>query len=414
MNKKQEVQDRIFESWNQADRNGIAIASVGIGKAKWIIDRCRELTKEFKRGTVMVLTNSTHLRDVGFLKELDKWWSREEFYQRCDIQCYQTAYKWTGQSFLAVFADEFDTSLSPEYSKFYWNNTWQLFMGLSGTMTEDQIEIAVRIAPLLFKYTVQKAQEDGVVNKVEIFVHNVPLSRINNYDTGKGFLTSEYKNIMYWNNSVAELEDEVNMQRQLIKDIQQNGMAQGLGIQDIPGLRRTLSGKTEYLKRKYIARSRQYYSLHSLVMYALELQEFILKKHPEGKILMFSKLTKIADKLGPAYHSKRKSIKTIDDFNSGKSRVLSVVGSVKRGVSFVDVTHSITHSMDSSKTNFTQREVGRMVRNNPDTVSKLHILNPVINDPEKGLIDLQPKKWIEKACAGFSTRVMNVPQWWDA
>jgi len=411
-NKKQAVQDRINDAWVKADRNGVAIASVGVGKAKWIIDRCRELVGQVKRGTVMVLTNSTHLRDVGFLEELDKWWDRDVFFDRCDIQCYQTAYKWTGQNFLAVFADEFDQSLTPEYSKFYWNNNWKYFMGLSGTLTEDQMEMATRIAPMLFSYTVQQAQEDGVINKVEIFVHNVPLSGLNNFDTGKGFMTSELKNITYWIKSVDELQDEVNIQRQLIKDIQSQGFVQGMGIQDIPALKWTLKGKMEHLKRKRIARARQFYSLNSLTIYALRLQEFILDKHPEDKVLMFSKLIKMADKLGPSYHSKKKSKKTIDNFNSGESRILSVVGSVSRGVSFVNVRHSITHSMDASKTNFTQREVGRMVRNNPDSVSKLHILNPIINDPKKGLVDLQPKEWIKKACVGFHTRTMNVPQWW--
>ena len=411
-NKKQKIQDNIKLAWEQGGRNGITVASVGIGKAKWIIDRCIELTEQFRVGTIMVLTNSTHLRDVGFLKEVERWWDLDEFFDRCDIQCYQTAYKWRDQSFLAVFADEFDTSMTPKYSEFYWNNKWKYFMGLSGTLTQDQYDMAKGIAPMLFQYSVHQAQDEGVINKVELFIHNVPISTIVNLDTGKGFETSEYKNIMYWNSSFDELLEQVKEIGQMIKDIQQNGESGGFTILDVTNLRANLKGKQLYLKRKAMARARQFHGLPSLVTYALKLQEFILNKYPEDKVLMFSKLTKIADQLGPSYHTKNKNSKTIDDFNSGDSRVLSVVSSVKRGVSFVNVKHSITHSLDGSATNFEQREIGRMVRNNPDSVSKIHLLNPVINSRSKGIIQLQPRVWIDKVSKGFFIKEVNIPQWW--
>ena len=358
------------------------------------------------------MTNSTHLRDTGFPEELDKWWNREEFFDRCDIQCYQTAYKWEGKKYLGVFADEFDTSLTPKYSKFYWNNKWEYFMGLSGTLTEDQYETALQIAPMLFQYSVQQAQSDGLINKVEIFVHNVPLSWINTLDTGKGFVTSEVSNIKYWNKGVEELQDEINMQKEMIKQIQENGMYDNLSIVDVPELRRSLRGKNEHLKRKRMARARQFYNMPSLSVYALKLQGYLLGKYPEDKVIMFSKSTKIADSLGPSYHSKNKKEQNLIDFNNGTNRVLSVVKSVSRGISFVNLKHAITQSMDASATGFIQREIGRMVRANPDEIAKVHILNPVINDSKLGLVQLQPKVWIDKATKGFKYKEINIVDWW--
>ena len=128
---------------------------------------------------------------------------------------------------------------------------------------------------------------------------------------------------------------------------------------------------------------------------------------------MFSKSQKIADSLGPSYHSKNKKQENLDKFNTGENRVLSVVGSVNRGINFIDLRHAITHSMDGSSTNFIQREIGRMVRANPDDLAKVHIMNPVINDYKKGIIQLQPRKWIEKATKGFEAENINVTQWWE-
>lgn len=411
--KKQAIQDRIYDAWVEKDRNGIAIASVGIGKAKWIIDRCRELVKEHKTGKILVMTNSTQLRDEGFPKEIDKWWNRSAFFDRCDIQCYATTYKWTGVKFLAVFADEFDMSLSPEFSKFYGNNTWDYFMGLSGTLTQEQYEMAIQIAPMVFQYSVQEAQVEGLVNKVKIFIHNVPVSWQKTVDTGKGFMTSEANEIKYWNNAIAELEEEINHNRETIKNIQDLGWYNNMGIHDIPGIRVGLKGKDEHLKFKRMARARKFYNLQSTTLYALKLQEYLLKKYEGEKIIMFSKSIDVAKRLGPAYHSKDQNQSNIDKFNSGENRVLSVVGSVNRGVSFVNLRHAITHSMDGSSTNFIQREIGRMVRENPDVLAKVHILNPVINDYKEGIIQLQPRKWIEKATKGFETEDINIKEFWE-
>ena len=412
MSKKQKIQDQINSLWKENNRNGIAIASVGVGKAKWIIDRCKELVQEHKKGKILVMTNSTQLRDEGFLQELDKWWDRTEFFNRCDIQCYATTYKWSGVKFLAVFADEFDMSLSPEFSKFYWNNSWDYFMGLSGTLTPEQFEIARRIAPMLFQYTVQQAQDEGLINKVRIIIHNVPLSWQQTMDTGKGFMTSEASNIKYWNRSIDELTDEVNVQKELIQNIQEQGWYAGMGIASVPSLKVILRSKTEHLKNKRMARARQFYNLKSVTKYALRLQEFLLNKHPDDKVIMFSKSVQIADELGPSYHSKNKNQENIDKFNTGENRVLSVVGSVSRGVSFENLKYAISHSMDGSSTNFIQREIGRMVRANPDEVATVHLLNPVINDYKTGIHQLQSRVWIEKATKGFEVEEMNIKQWW--
>jgi len=172
-------------------------------------------------------------------------------------------------------------------------------------------------------------------------------------------------------------------------------------------------GKQEHLKRKRMARARVFYNLESVSKYAMKLQNYLLEKYEGDKLIMFSKSIKIADQLGPTFHSKNKSQENIDKFNSGENKVLSVVASVSRGVSFVNLKHAITHSMDASSTNFVQREIGRMVRANPDELAKVHILNPVLNDYKQGIVDLQPRVWIDKATKGFETEDINIKQFWE-
>lgn len=76
----------------------------------------------------------------------------------------------------------------PKYLQFYFNNKYQAFIGLSATIDRKtkyeengQIftkgDILDKIAPVVFKYSINEAQKDNVSRKLNIYVINHPIRR---------------------------------------------------------------------------------------------------------------------------------------------------------------------------------------------------------------------------------------------
>src|SRR5690606_5781327 len=79
-------------------------------------------------------------------------------------------------------SDEIHDALSPQYSKFFYNNSYEAIIGLSATInrnTEYQLpdgEIITKgkllddIAPVCFRYKISDGQQDGTARRLNVYV----------------------------------------------------------------------------------------------------------------------------------------------------------------------------------------------------------------------------------------------------
>ena len=124
---KDQEQKKALNAWAKAGFTGSIIAGTGFGKSRCgvlaaahVIDNVdKNETKHEPRALVLVPT--VQLQDQ-FKEEFEKW-DKSKHLDYVEIMCYQSAYKLVDQHFDIVVCDEIHLGLSPEYRKFFKNNT---------------------------------------------------------------------------------------------------------------------------------------------------------------------------------------------------------------------------------------------------------------------------------------------------
>lgn len=109
---------------------------------------------------------------------------------------------------------EIHDSLTPAYSEFYFNNSYDAVIGLSATINKKveyvdknnkvftKGDLLDKIAPVCFKYTMNQGQTEGTSRKLNIYVINHELDEVNkNVKSGnikKPFYQTEKEAYSYW------------------------------------------------------------------------------------------------------------------------------------------------------------------------------------------------------------------------
>ena len=86
--------------------------------------------------------------------------------ERVNRICYQNAYKLKEEHYDIVVCDEIHLGLSPEYRKFFENNTWNRLLCMTATPPEDieYKEILFAMAPLIYNISFDKCVGLGLVS----------------------------------------------------------------------------------------------------------------------------------------------------------------------------------------------------------------------------------------------------------
>ena len=119
---KDEEQKRALNNWAKHKFSGSIIAGTGFGKSRCGVIAVGKTLDSTESGKGLVLV-PTHQLQEQFKQEFIKW-NYEHVLDRVDIVCYQSAYKLEGNHYTVVVCDEIHLGLSPEYRKFFENNTW--------------------------------------------------------------------------------------------------------------------------------------------------------------------------------------------------------------------------------------------------------------------------------------------------
>ena len=380
---KDEEQKRALNNWAKHKFSGSIIAGTGFGKSRCGVIAVGKTLDSTESGKGLVLV-PTHQLQEQFKQEFIKW-NYEHVLDRVDIVCYQSAYKLEGNHYTVVVCDEIHLGLSPEYRKFFENNTWDRLLCMTATPPEDieYKEVLYEMSPVVYRISLDKCVELGLVSPY--VVHCVPIkltaSEQNEYKKANNtFVYSKY---------ILGQFDAFDQAKYIMG----------------PGKNTATNEQKAAAAQFYRAiRQRKAVVDHADGKIAA-LQKIVIKNIGE-KILVFGGSNEFTNKLADAtetfstvYHSgktKKQREQALKDFRSGDRPVLCSTKALNQGFDVADATMAVICGLTSKALTMIQR-VGRIIRYQEGKIGKIYVLY---------VKDSQEEKWLKS-----SVKSLNNVKW---
>jgi superfamily II DNA or RNA helicase len=348
---KDAEQRKALNNWVKRNYNGSIIAGTGFGKS-----RCGVLAVNFtfqrradmEGAKALVLVPTQQLQDQ-FKDEFIKW-GFEHLLESIEVMCYQSAYKLKGNHYDIVVCDEIHLGLSPEYRKFFKNNTYDKLLCMTATLPEEQEyqELLETISPITYKITLDECVNLGLVAPYEIICVPIKLTDVEQADYKKANNTFVYAKYVLG---------------------QFDAFDQAKFIMG-PGKNTASSQEKAAAAQFYRSiRARKTVVDHANNKIAM-LQKIVIKSIGE-KILVFGGSNEFTNKLADAtetfstvYHSgktKKQKEKALEDFRSGDKPVLCSTKALNQGFDVADATMAVICGLTSKGLTMIQR-VGRIAK----------------------------------------------------
>jgi len=169
----------------------------------------------FDTAKILIIVPTELIRDKVFPEDFIKF-GKKNLLKNVQIECMQTVYRWDKQHFKLVILDEAHNMLPKEnetdyeYFKFFDNNTYDYFMGLSATIDNELKQFQHKIGPTVFSYDISQAAKDGVVSAFKFINYAVQFTpsemeeykkvqrSYNYYEMELGGSFEAYKTALIW------------------------------------------------------------------------------------------------------------------------------------------------------------------------------------------------------------------------
>ena len=371
---KDEEQKKAINAWAKNKFKGSIIAGTGFGKSRCGVIAIGKTLSDNLHSTALVLVPTTQLQEQ-FKQEFIKW-GYEDVLERVDIMCYQSAYKLDGNHYDVVVCDEIHLGLSPEYRKFFENNTWDRLLCMTATLPEDYEykEVLYKIAPVVYTITLDLCVKLGLVSPYEIVCIPVKLTDLEEKEYKKANNTFVYAKYCLGQFDAFDRAKHI----------------MGAG-------KHTASSEDKAAAAQFYRAIRQ---RKAVVDHAdnkvAELQKIVIKNIGE-KILVFggsneftNKLADATDTFSTVYHSgktKKQKEQALADFRSGDKPVLCSTKALNQGFDVADATMAVICGLTSKALTMIQR-VGRIIRYQEDKIGKIFVLY---------VRDSQEEKWLKSS-----------------
>jgi len=393
------------------------ILSTGFGKSKVVID----ILKALRPKKVLILVNSTDLRDDSWKVEFKKFKALTMYNKNVEITTYQTAYKWSkaikNLDDYFIIADEVDFAADTEkYSAFFDTYFDVKTLGITGFVTDIKKDWFNKYLPVLKQLTANDAQKEGILNKLHfVFVkYNLSMNPKDikveyiKYGSKKHFTQSENASYDYKNKQVMILIGE---QAKINTDYMQGKLT----VTQFDAQIRSLQYKIDGAVRD---RSNLLLTSISAATVTKKLIQYILKDK-ENKVIIFSKRTSQSEIIcGKANSYNGKLTKPIAatmfaDFQSSKLNYLGVCDKLNRGVNINNLNTAILETFYGSDTQAVQR-FGRLMRLDPDKMATIYVLLPYYMRAERDghthtVQETQQVKWAKNMLR--STSITSYETW---
>lgn len=211
-------------------------------------------------------------------------------------------------------------------------------LGLSGTVSKESEELALNELnmSMIVQYTAEQAIRDGIISNYQVTVHSVPLDN----------------NKKYLKNSKGQLITEATKYQNFNFIIESN-------------------------KRKGINNKFLYINRNNLVKNSISKNIYIksLISKLKDRVLVFVGSIKAAEKLKvPVFHSQTKDLQEFEDFKSGKTKQLAVIGIGGSGVTYLSLSHLIIANITWNEEDISQKIFRCMLLDYEDKVADIHII----------------------------------------
>jgi superfamily II DNA or RNA helicase len=365
---RERIQLEAISALEKSNFNGIFLLPTGTGKSRVLIECVKKLIKLYGYKKIWYLCNSTNLRDRDFVKEL-KEWGAEELEPLINRMCYQTAYKIQGEDIDIIIADEFDYSLTPEYSKVYNNNTFKHKIYTTAYIDKDKMKYVEQMnVKVVYDKGLQEVEDKQVLNKSRYYFVHFPMSNEESKEYIR--LSSKIRMLMSEKSSAV-----------------------------LSGVKSKISYANHKLDLAIRARKRYLNALESCAFYCRKLMQEIYSQDKGCKILTFCELTKQANSVCKyTYHSDSEE-GNLEKFRNDEIQSLAVCGKINRGVNIKGIKYIIFESCNQSKTQLIQR-LGRGKRLKQDEVLNVYFMIPCyINNGKYEFTKV--RDWIVNAASGL-------------
>ena len=403
------------------------VLSTGTGKSKVAIDIMKHRASQKKPLKVLITSPRTNLKE-NWVKELAKWGIKpfvNNDYVDNDSNTYhiriinvQTCYKWSKTllgMFDLVICDEVHTMVTEEYGKLITNahDLGIELLGLTGTpdlSNQSKKQFYEKYCPIVYTYL--DSAKDGIVNKRRYIIYEYELSDKFQVDVKAGkkqWKSGEKKQYTYLEQAVRDAELEILKAANLSIAITSENVEALLEANKRYAFFRAKEwfwdkkGNKDQMDagRKYMwavtARKNLLLDLSSTRALAQEMIKEIHSLHPDNKVLVFSELTKQADRICEhAIHSNvHKNAKkaeeintnTLDMFDRGEIKAVASCNSLTLGINITGANYQVIESLQGSETQLIQK-LGRSDRLDVDEIATAIFI--VV----KGT---QSEKWFNKA-----------------
>lgn len=351
MKTKDEIQQQALEAIADKKRCTVAV-SMGVGKTLIGLKHMARNYTDYTRFLVVAPKKSIFQSWIDDAKKFNM----EYLLESMTFTTYLSLPK-QATSYDVVYLDECHSLL---YSHEAWLSNYQgKILGLTGTPPKvarsEKGEMVGQFCPVVYKYVVDTAVEDKILNDYRIVLHGVELDDRINYHVKtktKSWMSSEVKDYDW---KTSRLENARSM-------------------------------KEEHISR--IMRMKGLMGYPSKERYAKALFESI-----EDKCILFANTHEQADKLCKhSYHSGNPlSEDNLLKFKSGEINKLSAVLQLNEGVNIPHLKEGIIMHAYGNERKASQR-IGRMLRLNPEEKATVHILY------YKHTVDEQ---WVRRALEDF-------------
>ena len=124
-------QRKALNAWAKQGFVGSVIAGTGFGKSRVGVLAVEHTLMD--GGDALILVPTVQLQEQ-FVEEFAKWGVDST---NVEVICYQSAYKLKDLHYNIVVCDEIHLGLSPEYRKFFENNTYDRLLCMTATLPDS-------------------------------------------------------------------------------------------------------------------------------------------------------------------------------------------------------------------------------------------------------------------------------------
>lgn len=426
---KDTLHDIFLERWIENNYWGAGYLATGTGKSRIgvLATQFSTILSEHESPRVLLVVPTERLRDENWKEEYEKWGGMKEWDNNLVRTCYASLSKIEEeQEWDLVILDEGHRITEHNYQFFEKNKVKRLLL-LTATPPPEpekkQLLRQLRVEPLL-EYTVEEAEQDGLVSPFQIYVIKSYLDDVNkNIKAGnekRRWYQTEKEKYTYLCNQIEKILEEKKEKLGVFQNLNTQVLYE-LRTGRIPSYYITEEEEKEY--QKYLKIEKSYdkkwemlimqrmqfiYNLQSKTNLARRVVKKL--KTETNRILLFggSKL-QVEEICGKdkVFHSSSNTQKQLKEentafhrFKSGILDLLGVIKSVNEGHTIPNLDIGIVVQINSKELDIIQR-IGRIIRYRKDFTGKIFIIV---------CWDSVDRTWFEKATSGFQEKQIK---WFD-